>query len=168
MQREDAERIGREICAYVAAGGLVIDALEHHSLHPQQWWDMTESNRSLGEMFARARVSQCHSFAEEMIRITDAARGEAPEVIQWVRVASENRRWFVSKLAARIYGERIDVTSAGERIGVIAMPAEDSESPASLTQGQEIGGEAGGNAAPRQLQAPTNGGDAASATNAGA
>lgn len=111
-------------------------------------------------MFARARVSQCHSFAEEMIRLTDAARGEATEVIQWVRVASENRRWFVSKLAARIYGERIDVTSAGERIGVIALPPEDSESPAPVTQTLSSGGEVGG------IDPPNDGADARTGTGA--
>lgn len=54
--------------------------------------------------YARAREMQAHAIAERAIREAERATGDA----QLARLKFDARRWFVGKIAPRIYGDRVE------------------------------------------------------------
>lgn len=71
---------------------------------------------------ARARTRGYHKRAADAVErasmADDAAKG---------RLAFDAERWFLSKMAPRVYGDKLDVTSGGEKIdwGSRALQARD-------------------------------------------
>lgn len=56
-------------------------------------------------------------IGEEILEICDAEASDSVHV-QRARLQVETRKWLMSKLAPKKYGERLDVTSSGEKLPV--------------------------------------------------
>lgn len=54
--------------------------------------------------YARARELQAHAIAERAVNEAERATGDA----QLARLKFDARRWFVGKIAPRIYGDRVE------------------------------------------------------------
>lgn len=78
--------------------------------------------------YARAREDQADTFAEEIIEIADdgrndtivTERGEQPDT-EWIarsRLRVDARKWVMSKLAPKKYGDKIDVTTGNESLNL--------------------------------------------------
>lgn len=117
-----------EVAAYVlnaiADGDTVKRALKALKVSTALWYYWLINDIDLLNAFARARVVQCHTMAESLDDIARDAYGQPPEYVAAARLHSENIRFFVSKIAPKLYGDRLDLTTGGERIGVIALPDE--------------------------------------------
>lgn len=124
---EDKLAIAKRVCARVADGQLVCDVLKDEGLPPTHWWNWQEENKEIRADFGRARVAQAHALAERAVIVSRNVRGEDHHIVQAVRLECDTLRWFTSKIAPKLYGERIEVGGEGFRIGVIALPAEKSE-----------------------------------------
>jgi hypothetical protein len=61
------------------------------------------------EKYARAREAQMDAMAEEILNIADD--GE-PEQANWLKLRVDTRKWLMSKLAPKKYGDR--TTLAGD------------------------------------------------------
>lgn len=82
------------------------------------------------EKYAQARDAQAHLLADEIIAIADDAsndfmtiqKGDQTYNIEnkeWVnrsRLRVEARKWLASKLAPKKYGEKLDLTTDGQKI----------------------------------------------------
>lgn len=98
------------------------------------------------DKYARARARQADTFLDEIIEIADDSANDveqmeiAPgvkvdrvnyEVINRSKVRIDSRKWFMSKVAPKKYGDSkaIDVTSGGDRItgfAIVDYTADDS------------------------------------------
>lgn len=85
-------------------------------------------NEEFRKQYAHARELQADSLFDESLDIADNAHdsqaGCDPDV-QRDRLRIDTRKWMASKLAARKYGDKIDVTSNGETVGRIVYPGLD-------------------------------------------
>jgi hypothetical protein len=99
----------REVCDRIASGELVLTVAKDLNIAPEtlyRWGALPEYDQA----YARARVSQAHALAEQLIAIGDTA---GPEDAQAKRLMCDNRKWLASKLAPRLYGEKLEVESSG-------------------------------------------------------
>jgi len=122
-----SEELAHEICETIAASNKGLGTLcrenEHwpHERTVRRW---IRNNEDFCHTYARAKLDQADFLAEETLEISDyAARdtiliekdGHEKEVCdhEWVnrsRLRVDTRKWYVSKLAPRIYGERTIVS----------------------------------------------------------
>ena len=88
------------------------------------WVEKTTENQ---DKYARAKHQQMDFMAEEIIEIADDSSGDNKitdlgsevqnsEFINRSRLRVDARKWLMSKLAPRKYGERLDLTTNGESI----------------------------------------------------
>lgn len=74
--------------------------------------------------YARARELQAMRWAEEVLEISD----EPPPItgegkidgagVQHQRLRVDSRKWLLSKVLPKVYGDKIDVTSNGKGVGL--------------------------------------------------
>lgn len=89
------------------------------------------SNDVFASRYARAKAQQVDNLAEEVIEISDnanadlrigKARDGSPrleidgEAIQRSKLRADNRKWIAAKLNPQRYGDKLDVTSGGEKL----------------------------------------------------
>ena len=83
-------------------------------------------NEQAANRYARAKELQMDYLAEEIIQISDDSSNDTIstekgdiENKEWVnrsKLKVDTRKWLMSKLAAKKYGDKIDVTSGGDKI----------------------------------------------------
>lgn len=66
------------------------------------------------ELYARAREAQAEVLVDEIIRIADEA-----DDAQLGRLKVDARKWVASKIMPKKYGDKIDVTSGGEKMPTV-------------------------------------------------
>lgn len=82
------------------------------------------------KQYARAKEMQADFLAEEIIEISDDGSNDTYEdedgvekvnhdVIQRSRLRVDARKWYAGKLRPKKYGDKMDITSDGERIAPI-------------------------------------------------
>ena len=67
------------------------------------------------EQYARAKQQQMEVLADEILEISDANVLDASQV-QHAKLRVDTRKWLMSKLLPKKYGDRLDVTSSGEKL----------------------------------------------------
>lgn len=73
-------------------------------------------NDEFSQQYAHAREAQADTLADEIVGISDGETNEADPQRDRLRV--DARKWVAAKLKPKKYGEKIDVTSGGEKIAV--------------------------------------------------
>jgi hypothetical protein len=123
--------IAAAICERIALGES-LRAICREDGTPNQatvyrWLDQDEAFR---EQYARARAKQADTMAEEIVEIADETwndtqvteHGEKPNS-EWIarsRLRVDARKWLMSKLAPKKYGEKLDVTTDGQSLNLSA------------------------------------------------
>lgn len=85
---------------------------------------------AFAEQYARAKQEQAELMAEDMLEIADDGRNDTfttaegkeivdSDVIQRSKLRVDTRKWLMSKLLPKKYGDSMDVTSKGESIGQV-------------------------------------------------
>jgi hypothetical protein len=79
---------------------------------------MCSDDKQLNERYARACEIRAETIFDEIIDISDGSSHafDDPVKIQRDRLKIDARKWAASKLAPKRYGDKIDVTSDGEKI----------------------------------------------------
>ncbi len=76
----------------------------------------------LSDQYARAREEQADVLFDECLAIADQYEsateklGDGTDHIQRAKLRIDTRKWMAGKLRPKKYGEKIDVTSGGERV----------------------------------------------------
>jgi len=65
------------------------------------------SDTEFAKQYAHAREAQGHREADEIREIADLA---TPEDVQVARLRIDARKWRASKLAPKVYGDKVDVS----------------------------------------------------------
>lgn len=74
--------------------------------------------------YARARELQALRWAEEVLEISDqdplmTGEGKLDSAsVQHQRLRVDSRKWLLAKVLPKVYGDKIDVTSGGEKVGL--------------------------------------------------
>ncbi len=66
------------------------------------------------DSYTRAQAAAIKAIADDTIALADRAIGASDNVqVQGLRLAVETRKWLLSKIAHRIYGDRLDTVHSG-------------------------------------------------------
>ena len=73
------------------------------------------SNAAFRAKYARAREAQGDLMDEKILAVAEACQ---PETAAADRVKIDAFKWRASKLAPKVYGDKLDVTTAGEKLNI--------------------------------------------------
>lgn len=90
----------------VSAGEAVGSVCKAVGVSRAEVWRWTQDDPTFRDEYARARELQAHALAEEALAIADAT---TPETAVADRLKLDARKWYTSKIAPRIFGERVHV-----------------------------------------------------------
>lgn len=77
-------------------------------------WLNEPDKQSFKDQYAEARIAQAGHLFDELKEIADDASGD----VNRDRLRVDTRKWYLSKLAPKVYGDRLDLTSGGEKLTV--------------------------------------------------
>ncbi|WP_325052321.1 terminase small subunit-like protein [Sinorhizobium meliloti] len=114
----------REICS---AEGMPSESLVRK-------WVMKDED--FGAQYARAREAGMEALADEILQIADSQEGDVittedgreivnHDAIQRARLRVDTRKWLMSKIAPKKYGDRLDLNHSGS-IGALSDDALDA------------------------------------------
>lgn len=114
------------ICALVASGMPIRQALEGLGVNPRAFYAglaglLTEqptegvgSSANRCKRYAHAKSDALYAIADDAIALADAADASSPAGVNKARLQVETRKWFLAKLAPKVYGEHLDVDHSGQ------------------------------------------------------
>ena len=120
------------ILARVADGELITDVCDDYGIARSTVWRYAEAGSEEDRnAYTRARTLQAHVLAEDTVRTSRSARGHDSDYVAAVRLEVDTMKWLTTKIAPRLYGDRLDVQAvvAHTVSGVIALPEEDTPLP---------------------------------------
>lgn len=119
-ERPYDEATGDEICARLASSEKGLNSIcKEIGIAPSTVYKWLALNKSFAEQYARAREIQADYMAESILDIADDSSndtiitedGEMPNK-EWMnrsRLRVDTRKWLMSKLHAKKYGDKLDL-----------------------------------------------------------
>jgi len=103
--------LAAEICKRIAAGESVRSICRDERMPDEsivrQW--ALDDYKGFGPQYARATLIRMHVLADEIMEIADNAKFEEVMVS---RLRVDTRKWLMSKIAPKVYGDKLDLTHA--------------------------------------------------------
>lgn len=125
------EEIGEKICLEIATSSKGLATICKQEGFPcttsvYKWLGMKE-HKDFTELYARAKVYQAHFMGGEIIEIADNSVGDVVrnekgdyimdgEFARRSQIKIDARKWLMSKLASKVYGDKLDLTTKGGKI----------------------------------------------------
>jgi len=111
------------IIADITGGMGTIRAVEAQGLHRMTFYRALDADAALRDRYARAKDAGLEAMADETLEIADTVTGDtidddgviriAPDVVARARLRVDTRKWLLSKLAPKKYGDKVDVQHGG-------------------------------------------------------
>ena len=136
------------LCGYLAQGESLRKACGHTGMpHISTVFRWMRDNPGFSEQYARAKEEAADMFVEDILHIADNAKNdkipvyklndltgkkelvgytESKNSVRRAQVQIDSRKWLAMKLKPKKYGEKLDMTTNGNDIGV-AISAKQSE-----------------------------------------
>lgn len=128
-------KLADKICQMIAQGQSVRSiCAKKDMISMQTFFRWLRENDKFREQYARACEERSYMHAEEILEIADDATNdymerhdESDELtgyklngenIQRSRLRIDTRKWLMSKLNPKVYGDKLDMTTNGNDIGV--------------------------------------------------
>lgn len=103
-----------------------------HGIARSNVLEYIRNNAEAQDRYARAKQLQMDYLAEEIIEISDDSsndtiineKGQKVEDKEWTnrsKLRVDTRKWLMSKLAPKKYGDKLDVTSDGKQIAPFVL-----------------------------------------------
>lgn len=120
------EELGKKICERISKGESIRHIILDDNIPASSTifrWLLDEDKKLFQEQYARSRAIQAELMFEELMAIAD----ESDTVIQGddksdaarvnaKRLRVDTRKWYLSKVLPKKFGEKLDVTSDGKAI----------------------------------------------------
>jgi hypothetical protein len=121
-----SEEIAERICGEISAGKSLRSICEQEGMPTKttvfRWLASEEAFR---DQYARARETQADAMLEEILEIADDGRSDSytddegnvrtdQDVIARSRLRVDTRKWAMSKMAPKKYGDKLDVNHDGK------------------------------------------------------
>jgi hypothetical protein len=93
-------------------------------LDPARFLRAVDADPELAKQYARARQALLDKMADEILELADAPvpvldNGATDNaLVRQRQLQVDTRKWFLSKLAPKIYGDRLDVSVSDTRISI--------------------------------------------------
>jgi hypothetical protein len=119
-----AEVAERVIDAMVGDGLSLRKACLMHNVSAQTVLRAVDADRALAEQYDRARAAVIERLADEVMELADAPVAKLdngatdPGLVRQRQLQVDTRKWFLSKLAPKVYGDRLDVQVSDSRISI--------------------------------------------------
>jgi hypothetical protein len=122
------QKISDEICELVATTSKSMKTIcKMVGISYQTHLNWIRTTPEYFDQYARAKEDQSDLLIEEMIDIADDSSGDEKvtadgvvkmdsEYVQRSRIRIDTRKWIASKLKPKKYGDKVDVTSDGDKI----------------------------------------------------
>lgn len=118
-------KIADAILARLAAGETLKAICRDEDLPAEatvRLWAM-DDREGFAARYARARELGAYAMADEVLEIASGQAGAGD--VQRDKLHVDTLRWTLSKVVPRVFGDKLDVTTQGERMGyVIPAPPE--------------------------------------------
>ena len=113
-----SEEMAERICHAIAttADSLATICEAEGFPHWQTVYAWREREPLFAEAYTRARNARLEMMAEELLPLAESTIGKNSNEIQSAKLRVDTRKWLLSKLVPATYGDRIDVTSKGEKL----------------------------------------------------
>lgn len=108
------EKLGKEICARISDGESVRAICRDKKMPSAStvfYWLLDDDKQAFLEQYETARNTQAENMFEELLDIADTEQD-----IQKARLKIDTRKWYLSKVLPKKFGDKIDMTSAGEKV----------------------------------------------------
>ncbi len=129
------DKLADKICQMIAQGQSVRSiCAKKDMISMQTFFRWLRENDKFSEQYARACEERSYMHAEEILEIADDATNDYMEQhdesdeltgyklngenIQRSRLRIDTRKWLMSKLNPKVYGDKLDMTTNGNDIGV--------------------------------------------------
>ena len=131
------KKLGMEICARISEGRSVREIVKDNKMPSSSTifrWLLDERYKKFWEQYKKARNIQAELMFEELLEIADdgsndwvermGKSGESwwqvnGETIGRSRLRVDTRKWYLSKVLPKKFGEKLDMTSGGEKLAVM-------------------------------------------------
>ena len=107
---EYSEEAASKVLALMCEGLSLRKACEASDIAKTTFLRWVESVEGLKDQYTRARTEMLDVQAEELEEIGDeAAKAETAVQVAGLRLKADNRKWWLSKLAPKKYGDRLEL-----------------------------------------------------------
>jgi len=127
---EEKRAIVDEICEKIISNNISLRKAteDNRPISKSTFLDWCSENKGFADQYARAMVARSDAMADEILEIADESANDWQidpetgkeyinhEVVQRSRLKIDTRKWLMGKMAPKKYGDKLDVTSAGEQI----------------------------------------------------
>jgi hypothetical protein len=115
-RKYDRDAITRDVFGRISLGDSVKGACKAYGIRVDVLHDWVRDDDRLAVAYARAREMQAHALAERAIAISRKAYGRDTAGVAAARLEVDTLKWYVSKIAPRLYGERVMVEQEGDHV----------------------------------------------------
>lgn len=111
---EFTQDLADDLCDWIAEGFSLQKwcAMEEGRPHRTTVLRWLRSNEAFRTQYAQARSEQMEFYADQIIDISDNETGDAMRD----RLRVDTRKWIMARLAPKKYGDKLDVTSDGDKL----------------------------------------------------
>ena len=108
----------------VSEGLSLRKASARHQISAQTFLRAVAASPALAEQYDRARATMIERLADEVLELADAPVAKLdngatdPGLVRHRQLQVDTRKWFLSKLAPKVYGDRLDVSVSDNRISI--------------------------------------------------
>ena len=121
------EELGKTICAKLSAGESLRSICREDAMPNADTvynWLLDNDKSLFSEQYARARASQAELMFEELLEIADdadkviksGAEKKSGAYAQNQRLRVDTRKWYLSKVLPKKFGDKLDLTSDGKAL----------------------------------------------------
>ena len=121
----ERDAVAQSVVELMLAEGLSLrKASARHQISPQTFLRAVAASPALAEHYDRARVALIDRLADEVLELADAPvpvldNGATDNaLVRQRQLQVDTRKWFLSKLAPKVYGDRLDVQVNDTRISI--------------------------------------------------
>lgn len=120
VQYEQRATLHDQICDLITGGMSARAACVEVGVPMSRWMTWLHRGSVDADQYARAMQGRAHALADEIVEVADTT--DDP---QRARVRVDARKWTAARMDPKRWGDRLDVTSNGEKLagGVVILPA---------------------------------------------
>lgn len=126
------DKIFNNICALIESGISSRSAIVKEGIGLETFYRWVEQDSVKSKQYARSCIYRAEKMADEILNICDATADDIIKdsegneivnhnVIQRDRLRVDTRKWLLAKLHPKKYGDKVDVTTDGDKINNVSM-----------------------------------------------
>lgn len=138
------QEIADKICDRLSTSNSSLAVIcKEVNINPSTVFEWIKNNESFSNNYARAREAQADFLADEILEIADDNTRDTKTIkkgnefievedTEWTnrsKLRVEARKWIASKLKPKKYGDKLDMTTDGEKITSVRVEVVSSSAP---------------------------------------